>query len=135
MEERLSKKSIISYALGDLASQLVWTYVGMYLTVYYLDVVGLAPAVASLIMLIAKVWDAINDPMMGAICERTQSKYGRFRPYILYGAPLLAIFSILTFTASRGCGLGNRYLYRCRYVVYSDEYPLRSIGRRYDNTY
>jgi Na+/melibiose symporter-like transporter len=73
--ERLSKKSIFSYALGDLASQLVWTFVGMYLSVYYLDVVGLAPAAASAIMLIAKVWDAVNDPMMGAICERTKSKY------------------------------------------------------------
>ena len=105
MEKQLSRKSIVSYALGDLASQLVWTYVGMYLTVYYLDVVGLAPAVASLIMLVAKVWDAVNDPMMGAICERTKSKYGRFRPYILYGAPLLAIFSILTFTAPVCCTL------------------------------
>ena len=102
--ERLSKKSIFSYALGDLASQLVWTFVGMYLSVYYLDVVGLAPAAASAIMLIAKVWDAVNDPMMGAICERTHSKYGRFRPYILYGTPFLAIFSVLTFTAPFGNG-------------------------------
>ncbi len=100
--ENLSNKSIFSYALGDLASQLVWTFVGMYLSVYYLDVVGLAPAVASAIMLVAKIWDAINDPMMGAICERTKSKYGRFRPYILYGAPFLAIFSVLTFTAPFG---------------------------------
>ena len=102
--ERLSRKSIFSYALGDLASQLVWTFVGMYLSVYYLDVVGLAPAAASAIMLVAKVWDAVNDPMMGAICERTKSKYGRFRPYILYGAPFLAIFSVLTFTAPFGNG-------------------------------
>ena len=102
--ERLSRKSIFSYALGDLASQLVWTFVGMYLSVYYLDVVGLAPAAASAIMLVAKVWDAVNDPMMGAICERTRSKYGRFRPYILYGAPFLAVFSVLTFTAPFGNG-------------------------------
>ena len=102
--ERLSRKSIFSYALGDLASQLVWTFVGMYLSVYYLDVVGLAPAAASAIMLVAKVWDAVNDPMMGAICERTKSRYGRFRPYILYGAPFLAIFSVLTFTAPFGNG-------------------------------
>ena len=52
--ERLSKTSIFSYALGDLASQLVWTFVGMYLTVYYLDVVGLAPLAASTIMLYQK---------------------------------------------------------------------------------
>lgn len=102
--ERLSKKSIFSYALGDLASQLVWTFVGMYLTVYYLDVVGLAPLAASAIMLVAKIWDAINDPMMGAICERSKSKQGRFRPFILIGAPFLAVFSVLTFTSPLGNG-------------------------------
>ena len=50
------------------------------------------------IMMIARVWDAVNDPMMGAIAERTRSKLGRFRPYILFGSPLLAIFSVLCFT-------------------------------------
>ena len=127
MEKQLSRKSIVSYALGDLASQLVWTYVGMYLTVYYLDVVGLAPAVASLIMLVAKVWDAVNDPMMGAICERTQSKYGRFRPYILYGAPLLAIFSILTFTAPFGNGAAGAVWATVTYIGAGMLYTLTNI--------
>ena len=127
MEKQLSRKSIVSYALGDLASQLVWTYVGMYLTVYYLDVVGLAPAIASLIMLVAKVWDAINDPMMGAICERTQSKYGRFRPYILYGAPLLAIFSILTFTAPFGNGAAGAVWATVTYIGAGMLYTLTNI--------
>ena len=49
-------------------------------------------------MMLARIWDAINDPMMGAIAERTRSKFGRFRPYIAFGAPFLAIFSVLTFT-------------------------------------
>ena len=127
MEKQLSRKSIVSYALGDLASQLVWTYVGMYLTVYYLDVVGLAPAVASIIMLVAKVWDAVNDPMMGAICERTQSKYGRFRPYILYGAPLLAIFSILTFTAPFGNGAAGAVWATVTYIGAGMLYTLTNI--------
>jgi len=48
--------------------------------------------------MLARIWDAINDPMMGAIAERTRSKFGRFRPYIAFGAPFLAIFSVLTFT-------------------------------------
>ena len=125
--ERLSKKSIISYALGDLASQLVWTFVGMYLTVYYLDVVGLAPVVASTIMLVAKVWDAVNDPMMGAICERTNSKHGRFRPYILYGAPLLAIFSILTFTAPFGNGAAGAVWATVTYIGSGMLYTLTNI--------
>lgn len=102
--ERLSKKSIFSYGLGDMASQLVWSFVGTYLTVYYMDVVGLAPLAVSTILMVAKIWDAINDPMMGGIAERTHTKWGRFRPYILFGAPFLALFSVLTFTAPFGNG-------------------------------
>ena len=102
--ERLSKKSIFSYGLGDLASQLVWSFVGTYLTVYYMDVVGLAPLAVSTILMAAKIWDAVNDPMMGGIAERTHTKWGRFRPDILFGAPFLGMFSVLTFTAPVGNG-------------------------------
>lgn len=58
----------------------------------------MAPAIASAIMLIAKIWDGVNDPMFGAIAERTNTKRGRFRPYILFGAPILAVLSVLAFT-------------------------------------
>ncbi|WP_288620104.1 glycoside-pentoside-hexuronide (GPH):cation symporter [uncultured Eubacterium sp.] len=95
---RLSKKTLFAYGCGDFASNLCWTFVGSYLSVFYTDVVGMAPAIASMIMLIAKIWDGINDPMFGMIAERTNTKKGRFRPYIFYGAPFLALFSVLTFT-------------------------------------
>lgn len=95
---RASKAAVICYGFGDLASQFVWTFVGSYLTIFYTDIVGLTPLAVSAIMIIARIWDAVNDPMMGAIAERTKSKWGRFRPYIAFGCPFLAIFSILTFT-------------------------------------
>ena len=72
-----SKLAVICYGFGDLASQFVWTFGGSYLTIYYTDIVGLAPAIVSVIM-------------MGAIAERTRSKFGRFRPYIAFGCPFLA---------------------------------------------
>ena len=93
-----SKAGVLLYGLGDLASQFVWTFVGTYLTVFYTDIVGLAPAAVSAIMLGARIWDAFNDPMMGALAERTRSRWGRFRPWIAFGCPFLAIFSVLTFT-------------------------------------
>lgn len=97
-EKRLSKLTLFAYGLGDFASNLCWTFIGSYLSVFYTDVVGMAPAIASAIMLIAKIWDGINDPMFGAIAERTNTKRGRFRPYILFGAPVLAVLSVLAFT-------------------------------------
>src|SRR3712207_1529494 len=90
-------KNKIGYSFGEIGSHLSWTMVGTYLTAFYTDVVGLAPMIISLIMIVARVWDAINDPMFGSIAENTRSKYGRFRPYILFGAPFLALFTSLTF--------------------------------------
>lgn len=96
--KRASKAGVIFYSCGDLASQFVWTFIGSYLSVFYTDIVGLVPAAAAAIMMAARIWDAVNDPMMGAIAERTRSKWGRFRPYIAFGAPLLAVCSVLCFT-------------------------------------
>lgn len=104
-QKRLSKVTLFAYGLGDFASNLCWTFIGSYLSVFYTDVVGMAPAAASAIMLIAKIWDGVNDPMFGAIAERTNTKKGRFRPYIFYGAPILALLSVLAFTTV-GSGKG-----------------------------
>lgn len=87
----------VGYGFGELGSSLSWTMISSYLTVFYTDVVGLTPLIISAIMLGARIWDAINDPMFGAIAETTESKWGRFRPYIIYGAPVLALFGSLTF--------------------------------------
>jgi len=87
----------IGYGFGEFGGTLSWTLISSYLTVYYSDVVGLAPAVISVVMLIARIWQAGCDPVFGAIAENTHSKLGRYRPYILYGAPLLALFNCLTF--------------------------------------
>ncbi len=95
--KKASKLAVLCYGLGDLASQFIWTFVGSYLTIFYTDIVGFAPAVVSGIMLLARVWDAVNDPMMGSIAENTRSKFGRFRPYIAFGSPFLALFAVLTF--------------------------------------
>ena len=94
---RLSAIKKIGYGFGEAGSQLSWTLVSSYLTVFYTDVVGLTPIVISAIMMIARVWDAINDPMFGSLAENTRTKWGRFRPYILFGAPLLALFNCLCF--------------------------------------
>lgn len=95
----LSLGTKISYGTGDLASQFVWSFIGSYLMIFYTDVAMLPAAAISLIFLGARVWDAINDPMMGAIAERTRSRYGRFRPYLLYGSPFLVIVYVLCFMA------------------------------------
>lgn len=97
VNKKLPIRTKIGYSFGEIGSQCSWTLISSYLTVFYTDVVGLTPVVISAIMLIARIWDAINDPMFGAIAENTKTRWGRFRPYILWGAPILALFNCLTF--------------------------------------
>ncbi len=96
--QKLKTSTKIIYGLGDFANQFSWSFVSSYLTVYYTDIVGIAPMVVSALFLIARIWDGINDPMFGMIAERTKSRWGRFRPYILFGSPILALLTFLVFT-------------------------------------
>ena len=91
-------KLAVGYALGEVGCQMSWYMINNYLTLFYTDIVGLSAVAISLIMIIARVWDAINDPMMGSIADRTNTRWGRFRPYIFFAPPFLAVFNILTFT-------------------------------------
>lgn len=103
------------YGLGNFASQLSWTMVSTYLSIFYTDVFGLGVGAVAMLMLIAKIWDGINDPMMGTLMERTHTKWGRFRPYIFVGAPFLVVFTILTFTVP---GFGGTAKLVYAYVTY-----------------
>ncbi len=111
----LTAKNYFVYGLGNFASQLSWTMVSTYLSLFYTDVFGLGTGAVALLMLIAKVWDGINDPMMGTLMERTHTRWGRFRPYIFVGAIFLVIFTILTFTVP-GFGSTGKLIYA--YITY-----------------
>ena len=107
--------SKIAYGMGDVGCNFSWMFVGNFLMIFYTDVFGLGVGAVAMLMLIAKVWDGINDPMMGTIMERTHTRWGRFRPYIFAGAPLLVVFTILTFTVP-GFGGPAKLIYA--YVTY-----------------
>ena len=125
--KRASKAAIVCYAFGDIASQFVWTFVGSYLTIFYTDIVGLAPATVSAIIMCARIWDAFTDPLMGAIADRTRSRFGRFRPYIAFGSPLLAVFAVLTFTGPFGNGTAGIMWAAFTYIVAGMLYTLTNI--------
>lgn len=97
-KEKMDKGSAFGYATGSMGISIIWYMINNYLMLFYTDVVGLTAGAISLIMLIARIWDAANDPMMGAIVDRTHTKWGKFKPYLAIGAPFLAIFNILTYT-------------------------------------
>jgi len=100
----------IAYGLGDTASNIIFQTVMMFLLLFYTDVVGLSPAVVGTMFLLVRVFDAITDPLMGSIADRTKTRWGQFRPYLLWLALPFAIISILAFTTPDLTG-NNKIIY------------------------
>lgn len=98
IESKLSLKEKIGYSLGDTASHFVWDMVGFWILIFYTDTFGISAAAAGTIMLIARFWDMISDPIMGIIADRTNTRWGKFRPYILWMALPYSVLAVLTFT-------------------------------------
>ncbi|GKX29907.1 putative symporter YnaJ [Vallitalea longa] len=98
VKEHLKMSEKIGYAMGDLACNLVFQTISIFLLIYYTDIFGISPAAASTLFLVARLWDAINDPIMGGIVDRTNTKWGKFRPYLLWGAIPFGILAVLCFT-------------------------------------
>lgn len=95
---KLSVKEKIGYGLGDTASHFVWDMVGFWILIFYTDTFGISAAAAGTIMLIARFWDMLSDPIMGIISDRTNTRWGKFRPYILWMALPYSVLAVLTFT-------------------------------------
>ncbi|KPZ64402.1 Inner membrane symporter YicJ [Pseudoalteromonas sp. P1-16-1b] len=94
----LSKKEKIAYGLGDTASNIIFQTVMLFLTFFYTDIFGISPAVVGTLFLVVRVIDAVTDPIMGALTDATHTKYGSYRPYLLWLAIPFAVISVITFT-------------------------------------
>jgi GPH family glycoside/pentoside/hexuronide:cation symporter len=94
----LSVREKLGYGLGDTASHFVWDMVGFWILIFYTDTFGIPAAAAGTIMLVARVWDMVSDPLMGVISDRTRTRWGKFRPYILWTALPYSVLAVLAFT-------------------------------------
>ncbi|GMN03753.1 MFS transporter [Erythrobacter sp. MTPC3] len=116
-KERVGTGEKLGYGIGDLAAGLILNFFGVFILYYFVDLKGLAPAAIGLMMLLTKLVDAFTDPMMGAIADRTRTRWGRYRPYILFGSVPLGIAIILVFTPP--AGLSDGWLLAWAYVTYT----------------
>jgi Na+/melibiose symporter-like transporter len=98
IDQKLSVREKIGYGLGDTASNLYFQMFINFLLFFYTDVFGIPAAVAGTLFMISRFWDAVNDPMMGAIADRTNTKWGKFRPYLIWIMFPQAVIGILMFT-------------------------------------
>lgn len=88
----------VGYGLGDMSSSMFWKIFSYYLPIFYSDIFGLSLGATATLMLVTRIWDTVSDPMMGIIADRTQTRWGKYRPYLLFFAAPFAIAGILLFT-------------------------------------
>lgn len=92
---KLSEK--IGYGFGDMASSMFWKLFGAYLMIFYTDVFGLPAAAVGTMFLITRIWDSAFDPIVGVVADRTNTRWGKFRPYLLWLAVPFGVIGVLTF--------------------------------------
>ncbi|MBN2684759.1 MAG: MFS transporter [Pontiellaceae bacterium] len=106
----------IGYGLGDTASNLFFQITIYWMTAFYLKTFGIKTDDLTVMFLITKIWDAVNDPIMGAIADKTRSKWGTYRPYLLFAAIPFGIIFLFTFTTPAALGLEFNYVAKLAYA-------------------
>ena len=94
----MTLKEKIGYGFGDMSSSMFWKLFSYFLPFFYSNVFGLSLADAGVLMLVTRIWDAVSDPMMGIIADRTKTRWGKYRPYLLFFALPFAVCGVLLFT-------------------------------------
>lgn len=113
----LTWTNIIGYGLGDVANNFAFAMGALFLLNYYTDVAGIGAAAAGTMLLLVRVFDAFMDVVAGRIVDRTTTRWGRFRPFLLWGAIPLLILSVLVFSVPAGWGASDKLVYA--YVSYA----------------
>jgi len=111
IEPPVPLKTKLAYGVADLGICLPLSTVTFFLLYFYTDIIGLSPALAGLAMFLPKIWDAVSDPMMGQISDHTRNRWGRRRPYLLFGSFPYVIAFILLFTPITSVGSTGIFIY------------------------
>lgn len=123
-----SGKEAASYLTGMFGQNIIYNVIGAALSLYYTDVAMVDIAVVGLIFTIARVWDAVNDPLAGIIIEKTKSKYGKSRPWLRYVPAPIAVVTTLLFVPMTGWTMGAKITYLAvMYFLWSPFYTLGDI--------
>ena len=103
--------SKLAYGFGDVGCNFSWSFVVSFLMIFYTDVFGISMAAVATLMLVSRFWDAFNDPLIGSLSDRTKSRCGRYRPWLLFGAPITALVLLLCFWAHPDMDYTGKIIY------------------------
>ncbi|NUU17804.1 glucuronide transporter [Cellulomonas humilata] len=114
---KLRFRTYLGYAAGDAGNNLAFSMTSMFLLLYYTDVVGISAAAAGTLFLVVRVWDAFADIWAGRQVDKTMTRWGKFRPFFLFGSLPLLLLSVATFTVPGGLGGTGKLIYA--YATYA----------------
>ena len=125
--QRLSSKEKYSYGIGAYGKDLAYAIISTFLMIYFTDIIGINPAFVGTLFLVARLWDAINDPIMGMIVDNTRSKFGKFRPWIFIGTILNSVILFLLFRKPDLEGTSLYLYYSVMYILWGMTYTIMDI--------
>lgn len=117
----------VGYAMGDAAANLVWRGALAYLAVFYTDTFGITAAAAAMLFLVVRLSDGVTDIVMGMIADRTNTRWGKFRPWILWSTPVLGLFMVLCFTTPNFSDNGKLVYAYFTYIGLTLAYTLNNV--------
>ena len=123
----LQPKEAITYSIAGFGQNLICTVIGSYLTIFMTDAIGFGALAVALLMLFTRIYDALNDPIMGSIVDRTRSQYGKCRPYLKWMAIPIAIMTILCFLPVYKNDVGSFVAISVIYVIWSMVYTVADV--------
>lgn len=124
---KLSLKEKIGYGFGDAASNFYWAIIGSYLVFFYTDIFGISATAVAIMMVITKFIDACTDPLIGALADRTNTRWGKFRPYLLFGALPMAGAAVLTLSTPDLTDTGKLVWAYCTYTMMMLTYTILNL--------
>ena len=126
---RLPARQKYAFGIGAIGKDAICNLVGAFLMLYFTDTLGLNPAFVGVLFAVARIWDAINDPMMGMICDNTRTRFGKFRIWLTIGTLVNSVFFILLFT-TLGIEKGSTTMYiyvSVMYILYGMTYTIMDV--------
>ena len=125
---KLNGKEKFSYGLGAVGKDMVYMLSASYVLYYYQDILGVSAVAMGVILLIARIFDAFNDPLMGVIVEKTKTRWGKFRPWLMIGTLLNAVILFLMFAAPPALSGGGLVAYAAVfYILWGVTYTMMDI--------
>src|SRR5699024_5960538 len=125
--QKLSLKENFGHSFGIFGSSIIYAFLNTFLMKYYTDVIEITPAVIGTLFFIARIWDAINDPIMGLVVDKTKTRWGKFRPYVLITPLFIVISTILLFTVPDISMTGKIIYAYITYIIWGMIFTINDI--------